>query len=318
MGEPMTDRLFDFDHDPEHDPFAERHGVPVDVLDTPDPESPVDYLRLGAGVTRDREFRAFRRSVGPLALGWWTALLILAKRDGAFGVLDLDEVELAVEATGDATLADDVLGVLEAAQRARLVWLRERDGVVTIRVRKWREWQTKSPRDRQRLKRAKERDARPSVTPPRDSHAPASQSRPAVTVTPQHSTRLNDDENGSEVERVRVDEPEWGDAWRDMAAELRRIYPDPAEHVPAMRALMYDSGMRRVPAAAMTYGVRHTADAMDKRPGWAPDELVPFVVSIAKRYRPDAAPVPRPTPKERTDADRPRFQRDPELARFDA
>lgn len=205
----MTDALFDIDTaaatDPGADPWAMRHGVPVDVLDTPDPAStPVDYLRLGQGVTRSREFRAFRRQVGPLALAWWAGLLIVARRDGVFGIVDIDDIELALEATGTPDHADDVPGVLEALQRAELVWVRQRDGVVTVRVRKWREWQVKSPRDRQRLARARGKAAdevipNPSphaeprtvpvadapsvepvghalpspVTPPRDSHATA-------------------------------------------------------------------------------------------------------------------------------------------------
>lgn len=157
----MTDRLFD--EIPVE--FQTLKGVPVDLVNAPDPGKPVDYLRLATGVTRSREFRKFRKAVGPLALAWWVGLLVVTKRDGSFGILDVDDVELAVEATSSADHADDVPEVLRAAERAGLVWLYHAEGGdVQTRVRKWVEWQVPSSKDRQRLLRAR---AASNVTPKR-------------------------------------------------------------------------------------------------------------------------------------------------------
>lgn len=324
----MTDTLFGMDAAPsaDADPWAMRHGVPVDILDADgDPDTPVDYLRIGIGTTRDREFRAFRKRTGALALSWWIALLMLARRDGSFGVLDIDDVELAIEATGDAGLADDVPAMLEHAAAAGLLWLRTRDGVVTVRVRKWREWQVKSPRDRSRLLRARKRDADAlrhatalHETSGRDSHATAS------NVTLQEETRQETDLSVGPPARASAPVREADDDPRStITTALADLYPDPDLAARAADELWKGAFMRKarfrhgVTADAIVAGIRDLADHRRRDPAFTPRDVVEYVIGRATKWNPNAADLSLPTIENGDPRERPTIPSDPEFARFD-
>lgn len=328
----MTGTLFDIDGSPdaEDDPWAEQFGVPLDILTADsEPETPVDYLRVGQGTARSREFRAFRKRNGALALAWWVALLMVARRDGAFGVLDIDALELAVEATGDADHADDVPKVLDDMVQAGLVWMRQRDGIVTVRVRKWREWQVKSPRDRQRLARAKRKKAEVPVTPSRDSHATASQSRHGVIVTPHNTTPPN--ENRSDPPRARAgareaDEPT---SFEDrLAAHLVALGLYDEERAKPVAGLVVFEGFQRkarfrhgFSLEALKHGADELAAHLADQPDFEPSNPTAYIVKRAQSYDPNApadlTPTRKARPDDGTDPTAGGYARNPELARFD-
>lgn len=328
----MTGTLFDSTTTAEDDPWAERHGVPADVLDADaDPDTPVDYLRVGQGTARSREFRAFRRRTGPLALAWWVALLIVARRDGAFGVLDIDDLELAVEATGDPDLADDVPKVLDDMARSGLVWLRQRDGIVTVRVRKWREWQVKSPRDRQRLTRARTKERNGGghataldVTPRRDSHATA------LDVTPHDTTQPNEKPSDPPRARASAGVRESGTSFEDRLAAglvtLGLYDEDRAAH--AASQITFEGFQRKarfrfgLTVEALLHGAQALADHLADQPDFEPSNPTAYIVKRAQSFDPNApadlTPTRKARPDDRTDPTASgHLPSNPELARFD-
>jgi hypothetical protein len=331
----MTDRLFDTT--PVH--FQTLKGVPVDLLDEPEPDGAVDYLRLATGVTRSREFRKFRKAVGPLALAWWVGLLVVTKRDGTFGILAVDDVELSVEAVGSADHADDVAGMLRAADAAGLVWTYETDDAVMVRVRRWSDWQPRTPKERQRLRRA--RDARdrsggassvqvPSgaVTEIRDS------SRGSVTghaagppVTRLDSTRQNDPPPA----RVRASAPvdvreparEADDPLTLIAAALADLYPDPDLAGRAAQEVWSGAFMRKakfrhgLTAAAIVHGIRELADHRRRDPAFTPRDVVEYVCARAAKWNPNAPDLTLTTIENGDPRERPTIPSDPAFAQFD-
>lgn len=306
-----------------HDPFDLVDGVPRDLIaNGVEPrDEDASYLRLHDGLLEDEAVGDLIADCGVAGLGVLVALLIATKDARAYGVLTCNAMTFG--GSIGATPAD-VLEAVRSMDRAGLVWARIDGRRVTLRFRRWFRYQSMTDAERKRLDRRRAKSS--AKTGRRPSNADD------VRNTRTTSAHGDGDGNGNELppgpassapahvrEPAREASGDWAPVWEPLAVALRRMYDDEPAVAAAVGALRYECGMRKAVLTidGMTYAVGEIADRMERDPGWSPAELVPLAITIAKSHRPDAAPVRKPTPKERPD-DRPEptIAHDPALARF--